>query len=252
MKNTTDIQLPERLLGVWAHPDDEAYLSAALMGRVVDAGGHVTVVCLTDGELGFADDDPRSLSERRSVRRGEMRAAMAAVGVDDVIFMAAPDGSLARHEDALCEPLGDVFRATDPDMVLSFGPEGITGHPDHIASSNITTRAAQAEGYIDRLFYACESEAFHEEFQQVHDELGVWMGDQPDGTNEADIEIRLDLAANEFDRKRAVLAGHASQTEGLAAAMGEDVYRSWWRSETFRRPSWADINRAVRITEWAA
>jgi LmbE family N-acetylglucosaminyl deacetylase len=252
MKNTTDIHQPDRIVGIWAHPDDEAYLSAVLMARVIDAGGHVTVVCLTDGELGFAEDDPRTLPERRAVRRREMRTAMSVLGVHDVIFMAAPDGGLAGNEDALIEPLGDILRTVDPDMILSFGPEGITGHPDHIASSTVTTRVAQAEGYLDRLFYACETEAFHTEFQHLHDELGIWMGEQPDGTSETDVVMRLDLAPHEFDRKRAALAGHASQTDGLAAAMGEDVYKQWWRSETFRRPTWADVNSSVRISQWAA
>ena len=44
--------LPKRLLGIWAHPDDEAYLSAGLMARVVAAGGSVTVLTATRGEKG--------------------------------------------------------------------------------------------------------------------------------------------------------------------------------------------------------
>ena len=44
--------LPKRLLGIWAHPDDEAYLSAGLMARVVASGGSVTVLAATRGEKG--------------------------------------------------------------------------------------------------------------------------------------------------------------------------------------------------------
>jgi LmbE family N-acetylglucosaminyl deacetylase len=61
---------PRRPLGIWAHPDDEAYLSAGLMARTTDAGGHVTCVTATMGEHGFAADDPRSPTERARLRAG--------------------------------------------------------------------------------------------------------------------------------------------------------------------------------------
>ena len=71
---------PRHLLGVWAHPDDEAYLSAGLMARTVDQGGRVTVVALTDGEAGFPADDRRPTHERARQRRRELLTAMAGSG----------------------------------------------------------------------------------------------------------------------------------------------------------------------------
>ena len=59
--------VPGRMVGVWAHPDDEAYLSAGLMGRVSDAGGDVTVVTATKGEKGTADPDLYDRDEIRLV-----------------------------------------------------------------------------------------------------------------------------------------------------------------------------------------
>ena len=91
-----DTDRPLRLLGVWAHPDDEAYLSAGLMARVVEAGGEVTVLTATLGELGFPEDDPRSLQERAEFRENEMRAAMGEIGVEDVRFLRWLEESFER------------------------------------------------------------------------------------------------------------------------------------------------------------
>ena len=144
--NHTPAAPPRSLLGLWAHPDDESYLSAGLMDRVLRAGGRVTVVILTDGEAGFAADDPRPVEERRELRRSELRAAMAALGVDDVRFVGLPDGGLADlGED---EPLA-AFRAAladvRPDVTVTFGPDGITGHDDHVVASRLATEAWRAQ-----------------------------------------------------------------------------------------------------------
>ena len=93
--------LPKRLVGVWAHPDDEAYLSAGLMARVVGAGGSVTIVTLTDGEGGFPAEDHRPAHIRARQRRAELRAAMASIGVYDVRFVGVADGGVSTsiHDD---------------------------------------------------------------------------------------------------------------------------------------------------------
>src|SRR5262245_47334102 len=69
------------LLGVWAHPDDEAYLSAALMNRVVNSGGRVVLVTATRGELGGDTDDRQAFA---AMRERELRNALAILGVTDV------------------------------------------------------------------------------------------------------------------------------------------------------------------------
>jgi hypothetical protein len=62
------------ILGIFAHPDDEAYLAGALMATAVDAGRRVVCVTAAGGSFGFADDDPRSIEERMAVRESELAA----------------------------------------------------------------------------------------------------------------------------------------------------------------------------------
>ena len=235
-------ETPTRLLGIWAHPDDEAYLSAGLMARTIAEGGHVTVVAITNGEAGFPDDDPRP-SERRSIQRQrELQSAMARIGVTDVRFLGRGDGELANTPaGALVTDIGNIIDDVDPDVIVSFGPDGITGHPDHVANSDLVTRA-WIDNRIGELWYAAKTDEWLAEWRQLHDDFGVWMTTEPPGVRAEDVELVVDLAGEELDTKRAVLASHQSQTQGLAAAFGEDRYRRWVCQEVFRRPSQAELS----------
>lgn len=237
---------PARWLGVWAHPDDEAYLSAGAMDRTVRAGGRVSLVALTDGEAGFAPDDPRPAPERRRLRRAELGAAMATIGVHDLHLLGAPDGGLPEADP---QPLEDalvaVIRTVRPDVVLTFGPDGITGHPDHIVTGRLATRAWHRAG-LGELRYAAKTQAWLDGWRDLHDRYGVWMTGEPTGVPAGEVGLVVDLDGDELARKRRVLSAHASQTGPLAQAMGEQTYRDWVRQETFRRPTLSEIASAVR------
>ena len=242
---TPEVSRPRHLLGVWAHPDDEAYLSAALMARTVEEGGRVTLVTLTDGEAGFSDDDPRPVDERAQLRRLELLSAMARIGVTDVRFIGLPDGSVAQHGgELLVETIREIMCDIRPDVVVTFGPDGITGHDDHVHNSWAVTRAWAGVGIGD-LWYAAKTQSWLDEWRQVHDEFGVWMAGEPAGLDPDDAVMLLEPTGAELDRKRAVLGEHQSQTTAIATALGEDSYRSWIRQEAFRRPSLVDLAAVV-------
>lgn len=232
---------PVRWVGIWAHPDDEAYLSAGAMDQIIRSGGHVTVIALSDGEAGFPEDDRRSVAERRRHRRYELRAAMAAIGVEDVRFLGLPDGAVSEEaSEATVAGLVDVLLEIDPDIVATFGPDGVTGHPDHVACWQLATRA-----WIDAgtgcLRYAAKTESWLAEWRSMHDELGVWMTEEPSGVRDSDAELVFDLAAGPLDRKRSVMACHLSQTAIISEALGEAAYRSWIAQETFTKPAMSDL-----------
>lgn len=233
------------LLGIWAHPDDEAYLSAALMGRTIDEGGQVTLVTLTDGEAGFPDDDPRPAEERAQQRRRELTGAMAQIGVTDLRFIGLPDGAVAeRGGEMLIDTLGAIMRDVRPDVVVTFGPDGITGHDDHVHNWWAVTRAWADVGIGD-LWYSEHTRTWLDDWRHIHDEFGIWMTHEPDGIDSDDAVLIIEITGRELDRKRAVLAEHRSQTTTIAAALGEPTYRSWIRQEAFRRPSQDDLAAAT-------
>ena len=238
---------PRRLLGIWAHPDDEAYLSAGLMARTVASGGRVTVLTATRGEKGTDDPGVHGRSRFAARRETELRTALGEVGVTDVRFMGFGDGECdLRSRDAVAT-IDDTIGEVEPDLIVTFGPDGITNHGDHRAVSAWTTMAWLRHTSVD-LMYAAMTTDFAWRHRDLHDQLGIFA-DCPKGAPatvaSAEIELRCSLTEDELDRKRRSLAAHRSQTEGLAAVMGEAAYRTWWREETFRRPTREDVARVA-------
>src|SRR6476659_6246781 len=132
------------ILGIWAHPDDEAYLSAGLMAHAVEHGLRALCVTATKGEAGFPDDAPRSVEERARLRVAELSACLAILGVTEHHWLGYADGGCAEIPDEeAAAGLAAIIREVRPDTVLTFGPDGGTGHPDHIAMCRWTTRAVE-------------------------------------------------------------------------------------------------------------
>ncbi|MHA6523735.1 PIG-L deacetylase family protein [Tessaracoccus sp. G1721] len=140
-----DNQLPvwNRVLVVVAHPDDESFGLGGVIGRLVDDGADVSVLCLTAGEastLGAAPDLART-------RALELEAAAEVLGCRSTTLLAHPDGGLRGREQEL---VADVELAVDtaaPDGLLVFAVEGgVTGHPDHEAASRAAIAVAAGRG----------------------------------------------------------------------------------------------------------
>jgi LmbE family N-acetylglucosaminyl deacetylase len=133
------------------------------------------------------------------------------------------DDSLAL--DQVAEVLADVR----PDLVLTFGPDGMTGHDDHRAVSGWTTRAVEGTGA--ELWYAALTADWLDEWGGLCAETGVWMTGPPLPAADPVYVSRLD--GELLDAKIAALAAHRSQTAGLIALVGAERYRAWWSTETF-------------------
>ena len=231
------------ILGVWGHPDDEAYLTAGLMRLAVEAGRRVTCVTATCGEAGFPDDDPRSIDERKDVRRREMAASLAELGVTEHRWLDYGDGACATVPDA--EAVAVVRAIIDevrPDTLLTFGPDGATGHPDHIAVCRWSTLACAAlagDGTsTPRLLYATKSPAWNDEFFANVDPADVMMveGMKPEAVPTDDMAVWLTCEGDLLDRKVRALRAQASQIEGLVSAYGLEPFAHLAREEFFRTP----------------
>jgi LmbE family N-acetylglucosaminyl deacetylase len=134
-----------RLLGVFAHPDDEVFCAGGTMARAADAGAAVMIVSATRGEQGQIRD-PAAATRRTlgAVRAAELREAAAELGVHRVRVLAYPDGTLQHHRSSLGAAITGIMRQFDPDAVITFGADGGYGHPDHVAIAGLTTEAFRA------------------------------------------------------------------------------------------------------------
>ncbi|MGD9704622.1 MAG: PIG-L deacetylase family protein [Acidimicrobiia bacterium] len=240
MPTRIESDLPHHLMGIWPHPDDEAYLSAGLMARMADAGRRVTALTLTRGEKGTADPADFDQPHFAARREQELRASLAELGVDDVRILDYRDGEcdLVDDEAAIADITAQID-ALRPDVVITFGPDGITGHRDHRIVAAWVTEAWRRVGHGE-LLYATMTDEFVARNAELHERIGLFAaraGDGPASYRTDQIALTCDLSDDELDRKRRALGHHASQTQPLAALMGEDTYRTWWRTEWFRRPT---------------
>jgi LmbE family N-acetylglucosaminyl deacetylase len=227
------------LLGVWAHPDDEAYLSAGLLASAVDAGWRVVVATATRGEIGTEDPDGCPPDQLSRIRSGELADSLRVVGVSEHRWLrtAHPlvDGRLAAVPDG--DGVGAVARLiadVRPDLVVTFGPDGLTGHSDHRTVSRWVTRARECTGGSAALWYAALTPDFLDRWGGLCTEQSVWMdGGPPEPVDPRDLVHVQVCDGPLLDRKFAALAAHTSQTAELIARVGELRYREWWSTEAF-------------------
>ena len=236
------------VLGIWAHPDDEAYLCAGLMASAAGAGHRVAVITATAGELGTPDPErwpPRRLA---ALRRREMTASLAALGVTEHTWLEYPDGGcLLIPDDTAVAEISDVIAAVAPDTIVTFGPDGMTGHPDHQAVSRWATAAWQATRPTARLWYATLLPSFHERWGALNDHVGLFSPDTPPPcTDDADAAAVVVSDGALLEAKMAALDAHASQTRALRAIVGDAAYRQWFRVEAFCDASRASLRASER------
>ena len=236
------------VLGIWAHPDDEAFLSAGLMAAARDAGNRVVCVTATLGERGT--DDPAGWPPGRlgAVRKHELQASLAALDVTEHHLLGLADGALAAQPaDVITRHLAQIIEIVEPDTIVTFGPDGMTGHEDHQTVSAWATSAHAVAAPGARLLYATTTEEFAQAWERSREEFNIFLAEGlPLRTRASDLAVSLRLEPAAVDRKIVALRAQASQTAALFAALGEERIRQWWSTETFVT---ADAARA-RTPEW--
>ncbi|MHB9033684.1 MAG: PIG-L deacetylase family protein [Anaerolineae bacterium] len=123
------------LLAVFAHPDDEAFGCGGTLARCAAEGVDVHLVTATRGEAGeIAKGVSATMANLAEVREKELRCACQALGIRPPHFLDYIDGQLAIvHQGQAVAKLVRIIRDLKPQVVLTFGPDGIYGHYDHIA-----------------------------------------------------------------------------------------------------------------------
>jgi LmbE family N-acetylglucosaminyl deacetylase len=151
---------PRTLVAVFAHPDDEGP-AAPILARYAREGARVYLVIATDGAQGGVHTPIPRGPELARVRSDEARCAADALNIHPPILLGFPDAELGNYAEdpvrlfRLTQQLQQELERLRPDAVLTWGPDGATGHPDHRLVSTIVTQLAQAgaPGVPERLFY---------------------------------------------------------------------------------------------------
>ncbi len=153
------IRRPTRVLGIFAHPDDETICAGGTLAKYASAGADVRVVSLTKGGAGqIRDAGAATRATLTDVREKELDAAGRELGLTETRCLDYPDGGLADIDSQILVGLAsELLRDMDPDVVITFGPDGFSGHRDHITVGAAVTTACYDHPSASsiRLFHCC-------------------------------------------------------------------------------------------------
>jgi LmbE family N-acetylglucosaminyl deacetylase len=244
-----------RLMAVLAHPDDESLALGGTLARYAHEGVETHLVMATRGERGWQADPadyPGPLALGR-LREDELSEAAAALGLAGLTYLDYLDGDLACADPApVVAAIAGELRRVRPDVVVTFGPDGVYGHPDHIAISqfataaiaraadcDVATRGDHAPHRVAKLYYRIWTAAETADYLRVFGDVSIdvdgerrrWVS-WPDWA----VTTRLDTADHWASVRTAVL-GHRSQVGAceLLGALDDAGHRRLWGTQHFYR-----------------
>ncbi len=226
-------------VSLWAHPDDETYLAGGVMAALASAGARVVCLTATRGDGGNGLDRTGTPEQRVALgqlRSTELAAALAELGVSDHRWLEYADGELAAADsDVAVRRLSAIFDEVAADTVLTFGPEGFTGHPDHRTVAAWAAHAVARSERPIRLLQAVVAEGDAATLKPIDDRFDVYyLGVGPPIVADHDVSLRLVLRGTDLQRKVAALRHQASQTAEVFAELGPEVFGQWVATESFR------------------
>jgi len=200
--------IPQRVMSIHAHPDDQEFSVAGTLAKWAQAGCEIISVIITSGDSG--SNDPSKDESYKPVlaelREKEQLAANDLIGVKETVFLHYPDGEL-EPTIALRKELTRLIRQFKPDSVLAGNPEAwfygdeYLNHPDHRAAARAACEAAFPSAG-SRLMFADLLAAGYE----PHDVKRLYVHGTDKSNTWVDITEMMDL-------KIKALQQHASQID---------------------------------------
>jgi len=136
--------LGKKILFVTAHPDDESYLCSGTMIRNFKARGKNILFCATAGEAGKAHlGTSATKAELKKIRKQELERVSRFLKVEKLFCPGLPDGDLESCKKKFFQKIASVAKSHKPELIIGFGPDGITGHHDHVAAWKVGSLAAK-------------------------------------------------------------------------------------------------------------
>ena len=238
------MDLKKSMLGVFAHPDDETFLPGGLFALAHMMGAPTALMCLTRGEKGKGNltkpMDERELAETRSY---ELKEAAKILGVSRVFIFDYPDGGLSLvPQDEILEKIVTIIKEIKPYRILTFGPEGGTGHRDHIALHGVVNQAFQSTQNLKEPPRELYWRAFPESMRKLYlkpphgrprTEAYYHKGDFPVTYKDRDIES-IDITSVLEVKKQASLVHKTQNSEWLFKQSPELIHEIWEREYYYR------------------
>lgn len=200
--------LGKRLLVVVAHPDDESFGCAGTLRENRKAGGENAVLCATKGENGKSHlAKPVSSARLKAIRAREFKNVMADLRIKKFRLLDLPDGKVKRDREKFHAEILRFAKRYRPDVIVSFGPDGMSGHLDHIAAGMAARKAARELRVPFVAFAASPLIAKHFGRLKKRRKFGVYAKKTVHAA--PNLKIKINLKA-----KFKVLRNHRSQMDG--------------------------------------
>lgn len=246
------------LLVITAHPDDESLAFGGTLARCRATAGETSLLCLTHGELGWAGGPPRPdfIAELGRIRAEELRQAADILDVGRLRLLDFPDSRLSElaYAPLVCA-IQDAIRDFRPELVATFGPDGLYWHQDHVVVHYTVTQAIDAMSVRSRpdLVYGVLRKGMMRELLTTvegpgvaPEMLAIW-GLTPDafGLHAQAPTHAVDVRAY-VPRKLAALRCHRSQlgADSPFVRIADDDAVRWLGTEYFHRASVAPLPKS--------
>lgn len=240
-----DLQpLPEHtILAVFARPDDEIVVSP-ILSKYARQGAHVYLAIATSGQQGVTPFAHIPAGDSLSkVRTEEARCAARGLNINPPIILGLEDGKLSTNESypALHRKIDSLFNALKPDVVLTWGPDGGYGHPDHRAVSNIVTEVFQLGGKSTpkKLLYAGFPTEALKDLPHFKSYVGPWLSTNFHTLSEKYLPFLIPYDDQDLQAAKTSYSCHKSQwtpdmQDDIFAILGKTgkiVYLRSWNGE---------------------
>lgn len=213
------------LLAIFAHPDDETSVGP-LLARYAREGVTVYLAIATDGQKGVREHAGIPAGAALAAKRaGEARCACRALGIEPPILIGLEDGAMGREENkaAFVKNVTRLFAELKPDVVVTWGPDGLSGHTDHRMVSAIVTEVYQAaETPPGQLYYVGFATESVEKLEQALEAQGQGMPLAMRTVRQRYLPVRIAYEDQDGEANGRSLACHESQytAEEMAAIVG--------------------------------
>jgi len=223
------------MLVVGAHPDDETFTAGGLMAEGVRSGDRVVCVTATRGEGGSQDPERWPPAEMGRIREAELRRCLDVLGVREHHWLDYIDGLCDTVDaDEATEKIRAQVEEVQPDSVLTFGPDGMTGHSDHKRVSAWTTTAFERAAKPGAcLYYATQTPEWADRFVPIMNRFNVFGPGTPPRTPASELAIDFTLSPELVEMKANALSEQASQIEGMMSVFGRDLFAEGVSREFF-------------------
>lgn len=235
-----DIKQFGTILGIYAHPDDECWTAGGILAAACANGQKVVCVTATRGDAGQTADEAKwPQAKLGTVREHELEDSLACLGAIDHSWLDYGDGTLADvPEDEAVERLAGIISNVQPDTILTFGPDGLTGHADHKTVSKWAALALKRAGRPATILQVRETaEKYATCGKVLHRVANIYFATlQPVTIPAAEAAVYFELPDDLYKKKVASLVAHHSQMDGIFAdPAGKQAMLAYARTEAFVR-----------------